>query len=401
MNSKTRKYFPWLITLGIILPLLSFACSALTPGAAPNAPQVEQPEPAVTVVVQAEPTRASAPVQVFGEEPALIDLYNLVSPAVVNITVYAQQGNFVLPVSQGSGFVLDESGNIVTNAHVVHGADQLEVTFADASVYEAEILGEDFNSDIAVIKIPEVPAGVVPLTLGGMDNLHVGQTVVAIGNPFGLSGTLTRGIISALGRSIPALTAFTIPMAIQTDAAINPGNSGGPLLNLQGEVIGINAQIETGSNGGNSNLGIGFAIPINIVKLVVPDLIANGEHQWAWVGVRGGSLFPALVDAMDLPFDKGAYISDVPSNGPADRAGLRGADETRVIDGRQLDVGGDVIVAVDGQEVNTFDDLLIYISLSTSPGDEITVTVYRDGEYRDFTIELEERPDQVGFQASS
>lgn len=400
MNSKIRKHFPWLITLGIILPILSLACSALVPGAPAAAPQFEQPEAVVTMVVQAEPTRVSASPQILSEEPALIDLYNRINPAVVNITVFSRQGNFVVPASQGSGFIIDENGHIVTNAHVVHGADLLEVTFADATVREAEILGEDFNSDLAVIEISDVPAGVIPLRLGSMDNLQVGQTVVAIGNPFGLDGTLTRGVISALGRSIPALTDFTIPMSIQTDAAINPGNSGGPLLNLQGEVIGVNAQIETGGVG-NSNLGIGFAIPVNFVKRVVPDLIANGKHEWAWMGVRGGSLFPALVDAMDLPIDKGAYISEVLESGPSAQSGLRGANDTRVVDGRQLDVGGDIIVAVDGLAVNSFDDLLIYISLNTAPGDEITVTVYRDGEYRDISIVLEERPDQVGFQPSS
>jgi 2-alkenal reductase len=224
--------------------------------------------------------------------------------------------------------------------------------------------------------------------------VEVGQSVVAIGNPFGLEGTLTRGIVSSLGRSIPALTIFTIPQAIQTDAAINPGNSGGPLLNLNGEVIGVNAQIETGGTT-RSNLGIGFAIPVSIVRLVVPDLIEKGVHHWAWLGVSGGSLNPALVKAMDLPVDKGAYIAEVVSGGPSSKAGLQGATREAVVDGRALAIGGDVIIAVDGQPVDTFDDLLIYIALQTGPGQTVDLTVVRDGEETEIQVTLEERPETL------
>jgi 2-alkenal reductase len=243
------------------------------------------------------------------------------------------------------------------------------------------------------VKVAKLPEGITPVQLGDMDDLAVGQPVVAIGNPFGLEGTLTLGIISALGRTIPALTPFSIPQSIQTDAAINPGNSGGPLLNMDGEVIGVNAQIET--NGiDRSNLGVGFAIPVSIVKKVVPNLIADGEYEWAWVGVRGGNITPALVEAMGLSVNKGAYISDVLPDGPAAAAGLEGAEEVDTVRKRQVEVGGDVIIAIDGKPVNTFDDLLIYIALEAVPGQEVVVTVLRDGETIDIPITLEKRPSE-------
>jgi 2-alkenal reductase len=300
-------------------------------------------------------------------------------------------------VGQGSGFVYDSDGHIVTNAHVVHGSEQFEVTFSDGAARSATVVGEDLNSDLAVVKVDNLPEGVNPLSLGDMASLAVGQSVVAIGNPFGLEGTLTRGIISALGRSIPALTPFSIPQSIQTDAAINPGNSGGPLLNLNGEVIGVNAQIETGGVS-QSNLGIGFAIPVSIVRLVVPDLIQSGVHHWAWLGVRGGNLTPALVKAMKLPVDKGAYIAQVINGGPSDKAGLRGAGRTETVDGRDVEVGGDVITAIDGQPVHTFDDLLIYVATSTQPGQEVQLTVLRGGETQEITVKLEERPENLQEQ---
>ena len=212
--------------------------------------------------------------------------------------------------------------------------------------------------------------------------------MVAIGNPFGLQGTLTRGIISALGRTIPALTIFSIPQAIQTDAAINPGNSGGPLLNLEGEVIGVNAQIETDGTS-NSNIGVGFAIPVSIVRRVAPELVANGEYIWPYLGVSGGDVTPLLVEAMSLPVERGAYVATVVENTPASRAGLQGASGTVTLDGRTVDVGGDVITAIDGTPVLTFDDLLIYLSLNTSPGQTVTLTILRNGETLDVEVTLQ------------
>lgn len=375
----------------LIIPLLLFAAVTLACGTLvnnnPPAPAATL-EPAVTVIAQT-PSSIMLP-QIASEDQVLVDLYTRVNPSVVNITIYTRNNEQVLPLGQGSGFVFDESGNILTNAHVVHGADQIEVTFHDGLIRLAELIGEDLHSDLAVVNV-DLPAGIQPLPLGNMDNLAVGQTVVAIGNPFGLSGTLTRGIISALGRTIPALTIFSIPQAIQTDASINPGNSGGPLLNLNGEVIGVNAQIETDGLS-SSNAGVGFAIPVSIINRVAPSLVEKGAYLWPWLGVRGGDVDPLLVQAMDLPVEQGAYLVEVISGGPSSKAGLQGASSTVTIDGRQVDIGGDVITGIDGQTVKTFDDVLIYIALHTSPGQQVVLTILRDGEAQDISVTLEPRP---------
>ena len=390
MNTPIKRNMIKLTLVGLLLPILALSCGLLTPAAVSNVPV----QPVQVVVATPVPPAKTISVIPSSEDAALIDLYNRVNPSVVNITVFQAQNGVMVPQGQGSGFVYDASGHVVTNAHVVHGSDQFEVTFSDGTSRNAKVVGDDLNSDLAVLQVENMPSAIEPLTLGDMESLAVGQSVVAIGNPFGLDGTLTRGIISALGRNIPALTIFSIPQSIQTDAAINPGNSGGPLLNLNGEVVGVNAQIETGGTT-NSNLGIGFAIPVSILRLVIPDLIQNGKHDWAWLGVVGGNLSPALVKGMDLTVDKGAYIDQVVSNGPAAKAGLRGATRQTVVDERQVDVGGDVITAVDGHPVNTFDDLLIYTALQTKPGQTVTLTVLRDGKTQEIKVTLELRPESL------
>lgn len=389
MNHTTiRKRLSILVALGLVFPVLSLACTAVIPGIA----QYETPmPPPPSEIVGAVPATVSYPLVSSDEEMSLVELYARTNPGVVNVTIYGEENDVLFPVGQGSGFVYDENGHVVTNAHVVQEAEDVEVTFSNGTVRTANVIGEDLNSDLAVVQIENLPEGVTPLPLGSMDTLAVGQTVVAIGNPFGLEGTLTRGVISALGRSIPALTPFSIPQSIQTDAAINPGNSGGPLLNLNGEVVGVNDQIRT--NGVNtSNLGVGFAIPVSIVRLVVPDLIQKGEHAWAWLGVRGGSLSPSLVEAMDLPVDKGAYLADILPEGPSAQAGLKGEDETVTVNRHMVSIGGDVVTAIDNQPVNSFDDLLIYIALEAEPDQRVTLTILRDGESQDLIVELEERP---------
>jgi 2-alkenal reductase len=271
----------------------------------------------------------------------------------------------------------------------------VDVTFSDGTILPAQVIGQDLDSDLAVVRVDELPEGAGPLPLGDMGNLAVGQTVVAIGNPFGLEGTLTKGIISALGRTIPALTVFSIPQAIQTDAAINPGNSGGPLLDLEGQVVGVNAQIET--NGTSStNSGVGFAIPVSVVKRVVPVLIEKGVYEWAWLGVRGGNLTPTLAEAMDLTQEQGAYLTTIMPDGPAEKAGLRGTSEEALVEGRQLILGGDVITAIDDQPVRSFDDLLIYVALQTEPGQEVTLTILRGGKIQIVSLRLEARPESLG-----
>jgi S1-C subfamily serine protease len=369
----------------LFIALASLACGMSAPRATTNQAT------STAVVVQAIPTASTSQLAlVTNEDQVLVDLYNRINPSVVNITTYLKQAGELILYSKGSGFVYDDQGHIITNAHVVHGTDAVDVTFADGLIREATVIGEDLNSDLAVLQV-ELPAGSAAIPLGSMDKLAVGQTVVAIGNPFGLEGTLTRGIISALGRTIPALTIFSIPQAIQTDAAINPGSSGGPLLNLNGEVIGVNAQIET-TGTSPSNQGVGFAIPVSIIQRVIPTLIETGKYDWPWLGVSGYTVNPSLVKAMNLPVEQGAYVSSLTDGGPAIAAGLKATSETITQDGRSVEVGGDVIIAIDGQPVKTFDDMLVYLTLNTSPGQEVTLTILRDGQYQDITLKLGSRP---------
>jgi len=375
MRNNKRK----LLWLGLIIPFLAIACTCSL-----FAPSSPEPTVAIPTPIQAPTAVAlqapAVPAVITNEDTILIDLYTRVNPAVVNVITYSTQGSSEFSNGQGSGFVYDLNGHIVTNAHVVHGADSVEVIFSDNTISRAEIVGQDLNSDLAVLKAEELPSGVQPLLLGDINNVAVGQTVVAIGNPFGLGGTLTKGIVSAMGRTIPALTQFSIPQSIQTDAPINPGNSGGPLLNLQGEVIGVNAQIET-NGASNVNSGIGFAIPVSIISRVVPELVQNGKYEWAWLGVAGRSVNPPLVDAMDLPITKGA--------------GLQGAVRETTVNGRTVEVGGDVITAIDDQTVTSFDDLLIYIALNTVPEQKVTLTIVRNGKTQEISVTLGKRPEQT------
>jgi S1-C subfamily serine protease len=389
MKTNKRK----LLWLGFIFPFLAFACtcSLFAPSSPTPAPILPTPVKEPTAVSLQSPAISAI---TTNEDTVLIDLYTRVNPSVVNVITYINQGPTGSSNGQGSGFVYDLNGHIVTNAHVVHGADSVEVVFSDNTISLADIVGQDLNSDLAVLKVEELPSGVQPLSLGDINNVAVGQTVVAIGNPFGLGGTLTKGIVSAMGRTIPALTQFSIPQSIQTDAPINPGNSGGPLLNLQGEVIGVNAQIET-NGASNVNSGIGFAIPVSIVSRVVPELVQNGVYEWAWLGVAGRSVSPPLVDAMDLPVTKGAYISEVVADGPSEKAGLHGAVRETTVNGRVVEVGGDVITAIDGQPVTSFEDLLIYIALNTIPGQKVTLTIVRDGKTQELSVTLGKRPEQT------
>jgi 2-alkenal reductase len=388
MKSKTK-----LMTILLIIPLLIMACSLTLPSAS----QLENSTNNATVeATQApktteKPAEISVPESITNQEAVLEQLYQNVNPSVVNIYIYGKQNDILMPIGAGSGFVYDSKGHILTNAHVVNDSDEIEVIFSDGTREIGQAIGIDYHSDLAIIELDELPDGVQPLKLGNIDNVKVGQSVVAIGDPFGLGGTMTTGIVSALGRTIPALTPFSIPESIQTDAAINPGNSGGPLLNLNGEVIGVNAQIETGGMS-RSNSGVGFAIPISIVKMVVPELIEKGNYSWSWLGVRGGNVTPWLVQAMELPVDSGAYMAEIDSTGPAHRAGLKGSTGEKIVDGHKVEVGGDVIIAIDGEPVNSFTDLLVYIAMKTKPNQKIELTIIRDGKEKEITVTLAERP---------
>ena len=321
----------------------------------------------------------------------LTQLYDTVSPGVVNIRVLVNSGSQGMGVGAGSGFVLDDAGHIITNRHVVDQATDVFVIFHDGTEVQADVVGVDDDSDLAVLHVADVPAGVHALALADSAQVQVGDWSLAIGNPFGLGTSMSLGIVSAVGRSIPSgATPFAIPLAIQTDTAINPGNSGGPLLNLDGQVIGVNAQIRT--TGGGANSGVGFAIPADVVRHVAPQLIEFGVQEWPWLGVEGGSVNLMIKEANNLDSQRGAYIAGVVSDGPADAAGLRGTQSTTTIDGFPTPVGGDVVVALDGEPVRDFDDLLTRIAFKR-PGDQVTLTVVRDGRQRDVTVTLEARPD--------
>lgn len=339
------------------------------------------------------------------ETAALHNVYEQVNPSVVNITVNidhpaVSDSDPTLPeglqiTSSGSGFVWDADGHIVTNFHVVEDANELQVTFSDGTVALAEVVGQDEDSDLAVIKIDPTGYNLVPVRLGKMDDVFVGMRVAAIGNPFGLRGTLTSGIVSALGRSIPAPTSnnFSIPDSIQTDAAINPGNSGGPLLNEHGEVIGVNAQIRSEVR---ANSGVGFAVPVSIVQRVVPSLIEKGKYDHSYLGVSGVTFSPICGPELNLdPSLRGVIVEEALSDGPAEQAGLRGA--SRQIETRYPTIcpnvsGGDLVTAINGQAITTFDDMLIYLARYTSPGDTVTLTVLRNGDQQDIPLTLGRRP---------
>ena len=286
----------------------------------------------------------------------------------------------------GSGFVVDNDGNIVTNAHVVEGADSVTVRFQeDGEEVDAEVQGVDTSTDVAVLKVDpsDVDGDLIPLPLGDSSRVQVGDPVIAIGNPFGFSRTVTTGIVSGLQREIIAPNGFTIPDVIQTDASINPGNSGGPLLDANGRVIGINSQIATGGSGEGS-VGIGFAVPVNTAKQLLPDLKAGESIQRAYLGVRMQDVTGQLVDELDLSVDYGAIVVEATEGGPADDAGLRGVDP-------DTGDGGDVILAIDGKRMNGSDDVAAAVA-AKRPGDTIEVEYLRDGDRETKTVELTERP---------
>jgi len=328
-------------------------------------------------------------------EGTLEGLYQQVNPGVVSIRVSS-----VNDEALGSGFVIDKQGHIVTNFHVVENADKVEIDFPSGLKVYGDVIGTDLDSDLAVIKVDVSEEELTPLPLGDSDTALVGQVVVAIGNPYGLSGTMTLGIVSARGRVLDSLrqTAsgvyFSAGDLIQTDASINPGNSGGPLLNLKGEVIGVNRAIQTSGqtlSGESANTGIGFAVSSNIVSRVVPSLISNGSYNYPYLGLSSlNSLNLTIVDALNLPQNTGAYITDIAAGGPADIAGLRGGSTQTQISG--LYSGGDLIVAVDGREIKDFSELLSYMVVNKAPGDVLTFTIIRGGDRLDVPVTLGERP---------
>lgn len=337
-----------------------------------------------------EPAVSAADSGLDPTEAENVRVYKLASPAVANIVTRTVEYDFFLnpvPVEgAGSGFLIDTDGHILTNYHVVQGAQQIEVTLGDQSRYKAKLIGADTRNDIALIQIDVGSKKVTPLPLGDSRNLQVGQRVLAIGNPFGFSGTLTTGIVSSLGRTVQTSDTTFIDDAIQTDAAINRGNSGGPLLDSRGQVIGINTAIYA-PNG--TTAGIGFAIPINTAKRVAGDLIKTGRVRHASLGIEGRPLWPGLAEALNLSVQQGILVERVTPGGPAAAAGIRGGTRSVLAGLQEIRVGGDVLTAIDGHEITSQVDLNLQLNRD-QPGNSVTLTIVRDGRKMNVPVKLGE-----------
>jgi S1-C subfamily serine protease len=413
-----NKVATMIATLLITIFLLSGCTSPaeVSQTAAPNNEVAALAENQTETAVTANPIAQSA------VDGTLASIYEQVNPSVVHIQVVQQLAQTGLDESQipqipnfpnfpfsqlpqgqiplqgeGSGFVWDGDGHIVTNNHVVAGASEINVIFADDRAVEATVVGTDPDSDLAVLKV-DVPADMLrPVQLGDSTAVRVGDLAIAIGDPFGQDGTMTVGIISALGRLLPtdlngfaAGPSFNIPDIIQTDAAINPGNSGGVLLNAEGEVIGVTSAIVSPAR---TSSGIGFAIPSALVQKVVPALITDGRYEHPYLGISGLTLTPDIAQAMDLPAEQqGALVGEVVADGPADQAGLQGSDRQVEIDGTQVLVGGDVITAIDSRPVSSMDDLITNLGRYGEVGQESTLTILRDDQEQSITVTLAARP---------
>lgn len=389
---KIIKQSKSLTVLAVFLVLTLSACSAFSPGAEATPTNVPVSQVANTSVVENQVSLANNPTVMVASEPApliqsstslesdLIQLYQQANPSVVYI---------ITPSGSGSGFVYNQDGYIVTNNHVVEGSNSFEVVFSNGDRENADLIGADVDGDLAVVQVSSLPDSVQPLSLAEPDTLQVGQFVAAIGNPFGEQGSMSFGIVSGLGRSLPSQrgvtggSTYSLPEVIQTDAPINPGNSGGPLLNLSGEVVGINAAIE--SQSGTSS-GVGFSIPVAAVRLIVPSLIQSGSYQYPYIGASFASEIGLQEQTqLGLPQIQGAYVVEVTSSSPADQAGLQAADPT-------TGEGGDLVVAIDGQPVKDFGDLNSYLVFHTQPGQTIQLSVMRGGQQITLPLTLGTRP---------
>ncbi|MCP4419240.1 MAG: PDZ domain-containing protein [Chloroflexi bacterium] len=437
-----KQRTPTILILFILFGLLLAACGSATsnaPAAVPNTTTEDSDNIADGIVNTSVQNDVAVQETAVSDDivtsQTYINLYEQLNRSVVNIQVVSEGTQFNLEQfqitppdsesedpddseppddpheeletfpqqSQGSGFVYDKEGHIITNNHVVANAIRITVIFSDDSEAEATIVGTDPGSDLAVIKVDLDPDRLFPVTIGDSDGLQVGQLVAAIGNPFGLSGSMSSGIISGLGRLLPGGAAapggqrFNIPDIIQTDTAINPGNSGGPLLNLSGEVIGVNTAIQTNGNNAFSITpsfgGIGYVVPSNILQQVAPQLIENGEISYPWLGISGSTLNDDLAQAMDLPIEQaGVLIFSVIEDSPAAEAGLHGSEEEILIDGFTAFIGGDIIIQMNDEPINDFDDLLAYIVRRTSVGQTVTLQILRDGEEQTVEMTLQARP---------
>jgi 2-alkenal reductase len=395
------KAIKWLSVL-LIVAALAAGCREFTvfETPTPSRPVAIANVPAAAPTALPQPIVTPDKLTILADEvdQLLANIYERANPAVVNIDVAG--GSDLTEFGSGSGFVIDQAGHIITNNHVVDGADEIDVTFWDGSVAIARLIGADPYSDLALIKVSIEPERLLPLPLGDSDQVKVGQRVIAIGNPFGLVGTMTVGIISGKGRTLPAdgptssSSSFSNPDIIQTDAAINPGNSGGPLLNSAGEVIGVNSAIRTdGTNRANS--GVGFAVPSNTVKRVVKQIQETGRVSYPYLGVSVDSnhfTTGELAAELQLPVKQGVLIASVVDGGPAERAGLRGGDRQVTVRGIPVRAGGDIIVAIDGDAINNFDEMIAYLAAKKQVGQTVTVTIMRGTETLQVPVTLDERP---------
>jgi 2-alkenal reductase len=380
-----------LITLAVLL-VATLSCQSLP--FTSNQKSLNAAKTTVSPLKQTDQD-SSAQINQTNSADVLVDLYKKVNPGVVSIQTLSDQGEGL-----GSGFVYDLNGNILTNYHVVENATQLEVDFPSGYKAMGKVVATDLDSDLAIVNVKVPVSELHPLPLGDSDLIQVGQRVIALGNPFGLNGTLTEGIISAKGRTLdsihqaPGGDYFTSGDILQTDAAINPGNSGGPLLNLAGEVIGINRSIRTtdvNSVGEPLNSGIGFAVSVNVIRRVAPVLIEKGKYEYPYIGITSQQALnlPEL-EALGITQMTGAYVFNVAAGGPAEAAGIRGGSKSTSIVG--LKSGGDLIIAVDHQPVQVFADLLSYLVSHKSPGDQVVITVLRDSVEKDIVVTLGKRP---------
>ncbi len=402
---RSPRYF--FIALLIALTALLMACQGFEgvvpkPAASENVTEAQSSIDSIVATVEARlpkaeltavPTPVEAPTAAAVQlapndtslQDALIQVYAHANPAVVHIFVFDEIEGTSLPLGTGSGFVYDTEGHIVTNNHVVTEGDSFEIVFSDGLRRAATLVGTDVDSDLGVLKVDEIPEGVVPLELGESNDLQVGQFVVAIGNPFGEAGSMSIGVVSGLGRTLESQRIadgggrYSLPEVIQTDAAINPGNSGGPLLDLEGRVVGVNSAISTRTG---TNSGVGFSIPVNAVKRIVPGVINDGAYVYPFMGIRMLSLNLELQEQLELPQPVGAYVTEVTADSPAADADIIGANGP----------GGDLIIAVDGQKIMSSDDLIAYLVFNTEVGQTVDLTILRDNEEIVIPLTLGERP---------
>jgi S1-C subfamily serine protease len=368
----------------MIFPLLG--CDIFTLGGRELSRWGLTPTP-IVIVVTPTPLTAAEVAEASAAERVVVNIYKRVSPSVVNIEV---NGSSTTEGGSGSGFVLDKEGHIITNYHVVAKSQRIIVTFSNHSKVEAQVVGSDSHSDLAVVKVNVPQALLAPVELGDSDRLEIGQRAIAIGNPFGFEQTVTIGIISSLGRVIRQETGYSLAKLIQTDAAINPGNSGGPLLDSTGRVIGVNTLIFSESG---FNTGVGFAIPVNTVRRIVPVLISEGHYAHPWLGVTGLTIDDVLARELELPVSRGVLVQEALSSGPAVRAGLRGGDKKVELSSYLYPVstGGDIIIAIDGRPVGSMDDLITNLE-EMEVNQEVELTILRGEQEQHLKARLDERP---------